>query len=125
MKNDPFIKAYEHWLRTVNPADYSIKTSNGEINAQQILDEMNNETEFGNNFSNSLEKVHKKLALEPLQNAEPDDFKIHVGLNTYNAKEILEQMTTGKTEFGGNFRDSALSIAIQVIMKSLKKESAP
>jgi len=121
-KNDYLIAAYSKWVSTINPNDYSIKTKNGHINAQQILSEMENETLFGINFKTSIEKVHKQIAIDPLQNAKTDDLKILVGYYTFDAKQIIEQITTQETEFGKNFSDSMLSFTISVIMESIKNK---
>ncbi len=72
INDDPTIKAFKEWLKTINPNDFTIDfLSDGQIikyNAEQILEQMILNTEFGSNFKKSINIGSQKILFSSLKN---------------------------------------------------------
>ena len=94
-------------------------STNGELTALAILEEMKNGTEFGQNFSKSVEKiVFDRLTPAPTSD---DNFHLFCGNKVLTPSEILKEMREGTTEFGKEFLNNALKYAFEIIKLSLNK----
>jgi hypothetical protein len=70
---DGIINTYENWINTVNADDYCIVTGEEEdntisVNANNVLNEMNKNTEFGEEFKNNIISVINQLIANALKN---------------------------------------------------------
>jgi len=133
--SDVIIKAYEGWLTTINPEDFTITTSKGKQNAKDILDRMKNPgDEFGRNFKKSIYDVSKliidkNLKKEELPKGHPtdtDDEQHTFFIETsgedgkpiqYNREQILQEIDKG-SKFGDDFIESAIQGLIPLLFRA-------
>jgi DNA-binding NtrC family response regulator len=71
--NDPVIKAFEDWVKSIDPNDFTIQTLDDDdnpviYNAKDILDNMISQTELGVNFKNSISAGTRQLIFKSLSN---------------------------------------------------------
>jgi len=114
--NDFIIEAFKKRLPIIDPDNFVIMSDKGELHAQDILKEMNEGTEFGLNFIESI----RKMVFSIPKNTE--GVSIIVGTRKLNTQEIVKEMEEG-TEFGLNFLESALDIVFKILQKSFQKKS--
>jgi two-component system, NtrC family, response regulator HupR/HoxA len=70
--NDPVVKAFENWVNLIDPDDFTIQTLDDDekvvsYNAQQILEQMISQTEFGVNFMNSISSGTQELIFSSMK----------------------------------------------------------
>ena len=70
--NDPVVKAFKDWVNSIDPDSFTIQTLDDDnkiisYNAQQILEQMVSQTEFGLNFRNSISAGTQELIFSSMK----------------------------------------------------------
>ena len=134
--SDIIIKAYEGWIETINPNDFTISISKDgkgvKYNAKDILDKMKDPSDaFGQNFKKSIYQSVSTVISRELkeiksssnnENKEDDFFIEERDDNDQIIKHAGEQVIkeiNGKTKFGEEFNEALIQTMIKQLFSKM------
>lgn len=115
-KNDQkkiIIKTFENWIKTIQAQDFVMMSPNGELDANGVLKEMSQGSEWGNNFIESIIKMSNPSL--------PGGVSVFAGEKELSGDDIVKEMKAD-TEFGKDYFASSLEIVFMLIKKGLHSE---